>query len=141
MELGLVVALLWFAALALEGLYDLDRIFWGSGEYSRVARAIAMGFGGFVVTTFALNLPDLSRGWMLLAALSAFIAVVCWRIVLRALIAAWRGQLLRRTLIVGHNAEAADIVRQLTRDTSSGLVPVACVASSKAEMLSLQLLR
>jgi exopolysaccharide biosynthesis polyprenyl glycosylphosphotransferase len=56
------------------------------------------------------------------------------------MVVAWArqtGRLLHPTLIVGSNAEAADILRLLKADPSSGLVPTACLASSEADRLGL----
>jgi exopolysaccharide biosynthesis polyprenyl glycosylphosphotransferase len=135
----LIVTGLWLVAMFAEGLWDLDRVFWGSGEYSRVARAVAMGFVGLVLATFALKLPDLSREWTLRAAFYAFVFVVAGRMLVRWMVtsARRRGRFLRSTLIVGYNAEAADIMRQLQKDASSGLVAVGCLASSKADLLNM----
>jgi exopolysaccharide biosynthesis polyprenyl glycosylphosphotransferase len=48
-----------------------------------------------------------------------------------------RGTFLRRTLVVGSNAEAAKIIRLLKKTPETGLVPMGCIASSRADHLSL----
>jgi exopolysaccharide biosynthesis polyprenyl glycosylphosphotransferase len=86
----------------------------------------------FIVATFALKLPGLSRAWTLMAWGFGILFVVIGRAVVRAAVVAARrrGRLLRPTLIAGFNREAADIIRALRANRSSGLVPVGCLASS-----------
>lgn len=45
--------------------------------------------------------------------------------------------MLKPTLVVGTNAEAAHVLRILRRNPSTGLVPIGCLASSQAEQLGL----
>lgn len=138
-QLGIIVAPMWVAFLGAEGLYDPQRLSWGSGELSRVARALSLGVVGFIVLTYVLKLAGLSRAWTLLAWVFAVMFVIAGRGVIRV----WsgrqhmRGKMLRPTLIVGSNAEAADIIRVLKASRAEGLVPVGCLASSQAERLSL----
>lgn len=127
------------AALWREGLYDLERLTWGAGEFSRIARAMALAALGFVLASFWLKLPGLSRAWLLLATVISFAGVSIGRLAVRAALRALRrrGRLLRRTLIVGSNAEAAEIARIVRAHPETGLVPVGCLASSHAEYLPL----
>ena len=76
LRVSLVIVALGLAAMWFEGLYDLDRVFWGTGEYSRVAKALIMGIVGLILFEYAAKLPGLSRGWTLLA-LFFGIAFVC----------------------------------------------------------------
>jgi exopolysaccharide biosynthesis polyprenyl glycosylphosphotransferase len=139
-DLSLVILVIWIAALWFEGLYDIDRVFWGTGEYSRVARGLSMGVIAFILATYALKLPGLSRGWVVLAWTFGILFVVIGRSIVRAVLAnaRRRGNLLRPTLIVGYNQEAADLIRRLRSDTSAGLDPIACLASSRQDTLGLQ---
>lgn len=127
------------AALWHEGLYDLERLTWGAGEFSRIARAMALAALGFVLASFWLKLPGLSRAWLLLATVISFLGVSVGRLAVRTVLRAVRrrGRLLRRTLIVGSNPEAAEIARILRAHPETGLVPVGCLASSHAEYLPL----
>lgn len=138
-QLGLIVAPLWMVFLASEGLYDPQRLSWGSGELSRVARSLSLGVVGFIVLTYVLKLAGLSRAWTLLAWLFAVVFVIGGRAVLRIWSARqhMRGKSLRPTLIVGSNAEAADIIRVLGGSRAEGLRAIGCLASSQAERLSL----
>ncbi|MDI6711722.1 MAG: sugar transferase [Anaerosomatales bacterium] len=127
------------AALWREGLYDLERLTWGAGEFSRIARAMALAALGFVLASFWLKLPGLSRAWLLLATVVSFLGVSLGRLAVRTALRAVRrrGRVLRRTLIVGSNPEAAEIARILRAKPEHGLVPVGCLASSHAEYLPL----
>jgi len=65
-DLSLVILVIWIGSLWFEGLYDVDRVFWGTGEYSRVARGLSLGVVAFILATYMLKLPTLSRGWLTL---------------------------------------------------------------------------
>ena len=134
-DLSLLISAIWVLALGLERLYDVDRVFWGTGEYKRVARALSLGVVVFIVATYALKLPGLSRAWTLLAWGFAILFVVIGRAVVRmAVVSARRhGLLLRPTLIAGFNQESADIIRALRANRSSGMVPLGCLASEHAD--------
>ncbi len=121
------------------GLYDLERLFWGSGEFGRVMQALAMSVVAFILATYAAHMPGLSRAWTILVFGLSVVLVSAGRLVVRHTLRSMRrrGLLLRRTLIVGANAEAAHIVQLLKRSPETGLVPIGCVASSQSEHLSL----
>lgn len=138
-QLGIIVVPMWVAFLGAEGLYDPQRLSWGSGELTRVARALSLGVVGFIVLTYVLKLAGLSRAWTLLAWVFAVMFVIAGRAAIRVWSARqhMHGKMLRPTLIVGSNAEAADIIRVLKASRAEGLVPVGCLASSQAERLSL----
>ena len=139
-DLSAVIILIWIAALWFEGLYDIDRVFWGTGEYSRVARALSMGVVGFILITYLLKLLSISRGWVVMAWVFSIIFVILGRALVRTLLtnARRRGHLLRPTLVVGFNEEAAELILRLQKDPSSGLVPTACLAGSRRGMEDLQ---
>jgi exopolysaccharide biosynthesis polyprenyl glycosylphosphotransferase len=139
-DLSLAMICLWVGALWLEGLYDLARVFWGTGEYSRVVRALTTGVVGVVFLEYALKATSISRAWTGLAWLLGCACVIAGRGVVRWWIAAQRrqGRLLRPTLIVGFNAEAASIVAALRKNPESGLVPVGCLASTLVDKLRLE---
>jgi exopolysaccharide biosynthesis polyprenyl glycosylphosphotransferase len=139
-DLSLVILVIWIGSLWFEGLYDVDRVFWGTGEYSRVARGLSLGVVAFILATYMLKLPTLSRGWLVLAWGFGILFVVFGRAVVRGVLASVRrkGRWLRPTLVVGYNQEAADLIRRLRSDTSSGLDPVACLASSREGALGLE---
>jgi len=138
-DLSAVMVAIWLVAIWSEGLYDLSRVFWGTGEYSRVVRALTTGVLGVIVIEYVLHASAISRSWTALAWGLGCLAVIAGRAAVRTWIA-WerrRGNLLRPTLIVGFNSEASGIIAALRKNPASGLVPVACLASSQAEKLEL----
>jgi exopolysaccharide biosynthesis polyprenyl glycosylphosphotransferase len=137
--LAAVVVLLCLIAMAFEHLYDLDRVFWGTGEYTRVLRSISFGVAAFVMLTYLLHFPAISRVWLGLAWVFGIVCAILGRSLVRLLLASSRrrGKLLRPALIVGFNPEAADLMHRLFADTSSGLMPVAYLASSEVDRFAL----
>lgn len=135
-------AMLVFAGIAmlsawLEGLYDLERLTWGAGEFSRITRSMALAALGFILLSFWLKLPGLSRAWLLLATGLSFLCVVLGRLAVRAVTRALRrhGRLLRRTLIIGSNPEAVEITRVLRRHPETGLQPMGCLVSGEGDVV------
>ena len=84
-DLSLIIVLIAIAALWYEGLYDMDRVFWGTGEYSRVARGLSLAVVAFILATYVLKLPGMSRGWVVLVWGLGIVFVVVGRSVVRAL--------------------------------------------------------
>lgn len=138
-DLSAAMVLIWLVVLWSEGLYDLSRVFWGTGEYSRVIRAVTTGVLGVIIIEYSLKAGNISRGWTALAWGLGCILVIAGRGLVRGWIALERrhGRLLRPTLVVGFNGEASDIIGALRKNSESGLVPVGCLASSQAEKLEL----
>jgi exopolysaccharide biosynthesis polyprenyl glycosylphosphotransferase len=138
-DLSFVMIAVWLVVLWSEGLYDLSRVFWGTGEYSRVIRALTTGVVGVIVIEYAFKAIAISRGWTALAWALACAFVIGGRALVRVWIGWERrhGRLLRPTLVVGFNPEAVGIIRALRKNTESGLVPVGCLASSQADRLAL----
>jgi len=130
---------LWLGAFALEGLYDLNRTSWALGQAGRIARGLLLGTVGLIAVTFALKAQGLSRTWVLLTPILAYGLVITGRTLIRAGLArAYRhGHRTRSALVVGSNAEAANLVRLIRATPESGLVAVGCLASTQAERLEL----
>lgn len=138
-QLALFVVPLWILMMGLGGLYDLDRLSWGMPEVGRVVLSVSYGMLVLILGTFLAKMPGLSRGWTVLM----WVLTPMYVMVARVGVAHWftlmhrRGHHILRTLVVGSNAESADIVRVLKANPGSGLVPIGCVASSQAERLEL----
>jgi exopolysaccharide biosynthesis polyprenyl glycosylphosphotransferase len=138
-ELSILIVPLWIVFLALARLYDLDAVNAGLSMSGRVTRALSLGFVGLVVLTYLAKLPGVSRPWSLLDWALAVVLVLVGRGAVNFAVtwARQTGRLLYPTLVVGSNAEAADILRLLRADRSAGLVPVGCLASSQGDRLGL----
>lgn len=138
-ELAVILVPLWVAILGLNGLYDLDRVSWGISETGPVARALSLGVVALILVTFLAKMPGLSRSWTLIVWVLAiaFVLVARSAFAVAAMFARRKGRLVLRTLIVGSNAESADIVRALRSNREAGLVPIGCLTSSHAERLEL----
>lgn len=138
-EISMAVTILWLITLALEGMYDLERLTWGAGEFSRVLRALGLGVVFFILATYAFKTPGLSRAWTLLAFALAVVLVSSGRLAVRIWMHSTRrrGRMHRRTLVVGTNSEALSIIRALLKNPAQGLTPVGCLASSKSDELEL----
>lgn len=134
--LSFMVTVLWLVALAFGRLYDLERLTWGSGEFSAVGRSLSMGVIVFIVFTYVIKTPGLSRAWTLLAFSLAVIFVSLGRLVVRFGLQRARrsGRFLRRTLVVGCNDEGCDIVRLLARHPETGLGVSGLLVSSSADL-------
>lgn len=138
-ELALILVPLWVVMLALNGLYDMDRVSWGVSEIGSVSRALSLGVVALILVTFMLKMPGLSRAWTLLTWSLAIALVVIGRSIFAVVRASLRrrGRDLIPTLVVGTNAESSDIIRILKANPEAGLVPVGCLSSSLAERLEL----
>lgn len=132
-QLSLLTAGCWIVCLAIERLYDLDRLFWGGGEFSRVVKALSLGLVALILLTYVLKLPGVSRGWTLIAWALSILLVSVARLVMRQVLRELRrhGHLLRPLLIVGWNEEAANILKVLSADPGTGMVPVGVVCSNE----------
>jgi exopolysaccharide biosynthesis polyprenyl glycosylphosphotransferase len=138
-HLGFLMTLLWLLMLWSEGLYDVDRLAWGAGQFTRVARSLSMGLVGLILITYLLKLEGLSRGWILIVWALSVVLLSLGRLLAKVRFSQLnrRGDYPKPTLIVGSNAEASDLVRALRGSSAHGLRPVGCLASSQAERLAL----
>lgn len=138
--LSIGLAVVWLLALLFNGLYDPDRLSWGSGELSRLATSLSLGSVAFIMLLFLLRLPEPPRAWTLLAWLAAIVLLMGGRSIIRAVtrhLCKRPSWLQQPTLVVGSNAEAAEVARILKTDPGSGLIPVGSLASSSKDRLSL----
>lgn len=138
-EIAAIIVPLWIAFFAAARLYDVDSVTWGLSVSGRVTRALSLGVVALILITYLAKMPGLSRGWVLLVWVLSIIAVLTGRgaIALFVMWARSTGRLMNPTLVVGSNAEAADILRVLRSDPAAGLVPIGCLASSQADRLGL----
>jgi exopolysaccharide biosynthesis polyprenyl glycosylphosphotransferase len=138
-EIFALLVPVWLLFMALAGLYDVDSVTWGLSMSGKVVLALSLGVVALILGTYFAKLPGLSRAWVLLVWLTGVVFVLIARGMVMMLFTWARssGRLLLRTLVVGSNSEASDIMRILRADRAAGLVPVAGLASSQADQLRL----
>lgn len=134
-DVAFIAVVISLISLWQHGLYELERLFWGNGEFSRVATSVGLGAVGFILITYALNMPGLSRAWTIITFALSVVFVASGRVIVRYVLRAARrrGRFLRRTLVVGSNTEAAQIIHLLKGAPETGLVPVGFLASPGAD--------
>lgn len=138
-QISWMVTALWLAILWADGMYDLERLTWGAGEFSRAVRGIALGVVVFILATYVVKTPGLARLWTVLAFVFAALFVSVGRMSVRAWLhkARTAGRLHRPALVVGTNSEALSIIQALLKNPGQGLTPVGCLASTKSDELAL----
>jgi len=124
------IALTFPAVFAFEHLYDIDSLFWGSGEFSRVVRAVTLSLSGVIILSYLLKTDNFSRLWLAYAWIFASFLLVAGRGVFRMVLHASRrrSRFLRPTLIIGCNVDAQRIALSLEIERTSGLALVGCLA-------------
>ena len=112
----------WLLIFFLSRLYDRRNLFVGFEEYTRVFNACTGGLVATIVVSFLDRTLIISRGWLLLVWMLAIVLVGSTRFVGRRVLRRLRarGHLIRRTLIVGANAEGQAIAEQFLSDPGSG---------------------
>jgi len=125
----------WLVIFAAYGLYSCRHLLEGLQEYVRVVHACAIGMMGIVVASFVEPTLWISRGWLLIAWLSATVLVCGLRFAIRRGIHLLRehGYFATPALIVGANAEGQALAEQLVLANTSGLVLVGFVDDNLAE--------
>jgi exopolysaccharide biosynthesis polyprenyl glycosylphosphotransferase len=126
---------LWLGSVAVAGGYDPRFIGVGSDEFRRVLNAAVGLTAGVAILSYVAKL-DLARGYVAVALPCAVAFDLTARYGLRKrLHRRWRaGQLMRRTVAVGHAAPVEDLVAMLRRDSYHGLsVVAACVAGAQQQ--------
>jgi exopolysaccharide biosynthesis polyprenyl glycosylphosphotransferase len=122
---------IWVASFAAFGLYGISRLT-PADEFRRILEAAGVAVGIKLAASFVFEeagvMEAISRGWLALAWVVAFVFVMVGR-------QAWhkhmgrlrvRGELSYRTLILGANEEAVKIAEAL-QPASSGFKPVGLV--------------
>lgn len=127
----LVLIPCWIGVFALFRLYDFHYLLGGTQEYSHVFNACAVVLGLTVLVTFFLPFVRISRGWIAIAWILAFLFVGLNRFSLRrvAYFLRRRGALTYRTLIIGTDDEAVAIAAQLSNSPTTGAQVVGFVSN------------
>lgn len=136
--IGISLALvpIWVLALALGGVYEPKRLGAGSEEYRRIFDSSVRLLAGVAIAALMFKV-DLARGFVALALPLATIFTVLVHYVARQWLFARRaaGACVHRVLVVGHEYQAADLVRHLHRASHAGLSVVgACVPDGGDEL-------
>ncbi len=116
----------WPMAFSSQDLYKARFIARGADEGGRLLRAIAMGFVVIGIASIMIKIT-LGRTWLVVAAAIVITSVFLERLVARKLFrrARSRGQMLRRVVIIGRNAEGYLVRDMLDNDSSHGYEVVA----------------
>jgi exopolysaccharide biosynthesis polyprenyl glycosylphosphotransferase len=124
---GMVVAgFLWigvFHALGLYAPYDLSRF----EEFRRTVSAVGVGLVVIILLTFWLEVY-LSRSWMAITLIIGLLLEVVARAIARTTVAGLRaqGSLVLRTLIVGSEGHATELMKTLDVP-GSAFLPLGCI--------------
>ena len=129
--LGIILLLdpVWLLALALGGVYDRRRLGTGSEEYRRIVGSSARLLAVVAVVALVMKL-DLARAFVALTFGLGTVLILSAHFVARRWLFARRstGACGQRVVVVGHDQQAADLVRHLRRASHAGLSVVgACI--------------
>ncbi len=121
LSLGLLPA--WIVMLALFQVYDPHFLLGSTQEYKRVFNASTILLTLLVIATFLVPVMRISRGWLVIAWLLGFQALIVGRFTVRRVTYRLRkhGLLTRRALIIGTDDEARAIARQLVESPEAGI--------------------
>lgn len=137
--ISVTLPVVWLVFMAFERLYDVRRVLAGTWEYLAIARALLLGAVALILVSWGLKVSDLSRAWLLFGLAAAILAVWTERAIFRTAVdaARRRGALMRRTLLVGSNAEGKHLLDLLRKDPASGLDPVGVLLTARSDELPL----
>jgi len=111
----------WVAVLAMRGAYDSSRIGVGSEEFKNVITATVGTFAFFASAGFVLEISD-GRKFMVAAFLAGAVLLPLGRRIMRIWVFSQRhrGNLMRRTLVIGSGRALRDLEEGLSRDPRTG---------------------
>ncbi len=130
LAISLSLPVFWFVAVALAGGYDSRFIGVGPDEFRRVLHAGITLTAAVAILSYATK-TDIARGYVVIALPCLTLFDVVARYALRKRLHKLRrlGSCVRRVVVVGHAAVAADLATVLRRETYHGLsVVAACIA-------------
>jgi exopolysaccharide biosynthesis polyprenyl glycosylphosphotransferase len=129
LALSLSLPLFWVLMVMLCGGYDARIIGVGSDEFRKIVN-VGLGLTAAIAVISYATKADLARGYVLVALPCATLFDLLARFALRKRLHQRRklGSFMRRTVVVGHAAVAADLATELGRESYHGLqVVAACV--------------
>lgn len=127
-----VILPLWLVMFALFQLYNIQYLLGGTEEYARVFNASAAVLVIVILATFLFPVVRISRGWITITVIAAFVLVSISRFTMRRIAYRLRrqGYLTSRTLIIGTNDEAHAIALQFESTPTAGAQLVGFVDDS-----------
>ncbi|HEY2553217.1 MAG TPA: sugar transferase [Streptosporangiaceae bacterium] len=131
--LSLILPVLWVGAIALAGGYDSRFIGVGTEEFRRVLTAGVSLTAAVAIVSYASK-TDVARGYVIIALPCLTMFDLIGRFALRKRLHRLRrfGGFMRRVVLVGHAAVAADLTAVLRRESYHGLsVVAACLAGER----------
>lgn len=134
-SLVIIVIVAWVATLVMRGAYDTRILGVGSEEFKRVVAATATVFGAVAIVVFAFKL-DLSRGFVLITAITGLVLLLIVRWILRAWLRNERryGHFLHRTIVIGSEPMKSDTVDLLDADPVAGFTVVDVIDEPAADI-------
>jgi len=128
---GLLSLLVWPVLYAHQGLYQSRRVALRLEEIRRIVNSTLAGMLMLAGISVLFGAP-LSRGWLIAVAVCVTVLLVLEREVVRRLIHRSRskGMMTRRVVVVGNNAEAAEIAAQLAEHPELGYEVVGFAAET-----------
>lgn len=120
-ELSVLLAVVWFAALSWRETRDISLAGVGSEEYRRVVSATAWVFGLIAVGSLILQ-TQVSRGYLMIALPVGLIGLILGRHLLRRDLGKRRtqGQFMTRVVVLGRPDTVAVLCESLGRSTPAG---------------------
>jgi len=118
---GLVSMPVWLGMFGRYKLYTAAAVSSRTAEFSRILHAVAAAAACTGLIALLIDAP-ISRAWLVLTFVFAVVTVEVERSVVRFVFrrARTHGQLRRRVVLIGSNAEALDVVRMLRTNPSLG---------------------
>ncbi len=132
LALSLSLPFFWILMVMLSGGYDARVIGVGSDEFRKIVN-VGLGLTAAIAIISYATRADLARGYVLVALPCATLFDLLARFALRKRLHQGRrlGSYMRRTVVVGHAAVAADLATELGRESYHGLqVVAACVTGT-----------
>ena len=129
LALSLSLPFFWLLVVRLCGGYDPRFIGVGSDEFRKILN-VGLGLTAAIAITSYVTRADLARSYVLVALPCATVFDLLARFALRKRLHRQRrrGRCMRKTVVVGHAAVAADLATELRRESYHGLqVVAACV--------------
>lgn len=137
LSVSLLLMPLWLVLIACMGGYSSGRLLGGTSEYARIVNATTWGAMAVIVYSFFDVDFSISRGWLVLSWALAAVLLCLFRFVARRVATHLRAQgfFVSRALIVGSNAEAQLLARQLGNRAQSGLQMMGLVQTAQGESI------